>query len=157
MRINAAAWFNAMLVVVTYQFFVFAVIIAVIFLTFLALASEAVSVDVAGEWIFGDGEYGEPQAMELLSRNVLDSPWLRVPLFLTLFSSLYFATHSLASKESRIEYFQGLDSAIKIRFAIRLGYRLAQSEEEHRGPAPAATSSDVVYGSPAGERRGAVM
>ena len=72
-------------------------------------------VEVAGEWIFGDGEYGPAEKAELLSRNVLDGPWLRVPLFLTLFSSLYFATHSLASKESRLEYFQGLDSAVKIR------------------------------------------
>ena len=100
-----------------------------------ALANEAVSVEVAGEWIFGDGEYGPAEKAELLSRNVLDGPWLRVPLFLTLFSSLYFATHSLASKESRLEYFQGLDSAVKIRFAIRLAYRLAQSEERRRGTA----------------------
>jgi hypothetical protein len=139
MKMKAPVRINAMLVVLTYQFFVFTMIITVIFLMFLALARLAVPPDIAAEWIFGDGQGG--RAADLTHRDVLDSPWLRVPLFLTLFSSLYFATNSLATRESRIEYFQGVDSAIRTRFAIRLGYRLAQWEEENRVATPEPEAS----------------
>ena len=127
LKIKLPAMINALLVVLMYQFFVFAAIVIPLFGLLLLLA-QAVPPTVAAEWIFGDGR-GD-RADQLLQLNPLDSPWIRVPLFLTLFSSLYFAAQTLRSTESRIEYFRGSDSAIRFRFAVGLGYQLLQSNDQ---------------------------
>lgn len=147
-KLNFGARTNTMFVVIAYQFLAFAVFIGTLFGMFYWLTRTAVSPAVAAEWIFGDGE-GD-RAFELVALPALDSPWLRVPLFLTLFSNLYFATNSLASRASRLEYFHPLDTAITARFAIRLGYLMALSGETRRQDqdeeAPAVTP---VTGRPA--------
>ena len=127
LKIGLPAMINALLVVLMYQFFVFAAIVIPLFFLLLLLA-QAVPPTVAAEWIFGDGQ--SHRGDQLLQLNPLDSPWIRVPLFLTLFSSLYFAAESLASTESRIDYFSGSDSAIRFRFAVGLGYQLLQSNDQ---------------------------
>ena len=126
-KVRLPAMVNALLVVLMYQFFVLAAIFIPLFLLLLLLA-QAVPPTVAAEWIFGDGQ--SQRAVQLVQLNPLDSPWIRVPLFLTLFSSLYFAAQSLASTESRIDYFRGSDSAIRFRFAVGLGYQLLQSNDQ---------------------------
>jgi hypothetical protein len=127
LKIKLPAVINALFVVLMYQFFVFATIFIPLFFLLLLLA-QAVPPTVAAEWIFGDGQgYRGDQLLQL---SPLDSPWIRVPLFLTLFSSLYFAANALESTESRIEYFSGSDSAIRFRFAVGLGYQLLQSDDQ---------------------------
>jgi hypothetical protein len=127
LKIGLPAMINALLVVLMYQFFVFAAIVIPLFFLLLLLA-QAVPPTVAAEWIFGDGQ--GHRGDQLLQLSPLDSPWIRVPLFLTLFSCLYFAAESLASMESRKEYFSGSDSAIRFRFAVGLGYQLLQSNDQ---------------------------
>jgi hypothetical protein len=136
-RLSVTAWINAFLVVLVYQFFIFGAIAVILFLLFLMLAQIAVPAPVAAEWIFGDGQQEMASRLDRVSveafggllqgdLNVLNSPWFRVPLFLTLFCSLQFAAQSLTSEESRGRYFRGIDIAIRRRFAIHLAYRLLQ-------------------------------
>jgi hypothetical protein len=128
-KLGAAAWANALLVVAAYQFFPLPVIIAVLFVAFLAICY-MIPAELAAEWIFGDGERG--RWVELVGLSPLDSPWVRVPLLLTVFSILYFAAHSLASTQRRQEYLKRGDAAIRIRFAIRLGLWFVREMQDER-------------------------
>jgi hypothetical protein len=143
--LGPVAWLNALLVVLTYQVFVFTAIAVLLFLLFLVLARMAVPPGVAAEWIFGDGQQARSSELPGISAeafgrllrgdpSALDSPWVRVPLLLTLFCILQFAAQSLTSDGRRRRYFRGIDVAIRRRFAIRVAYRLLAHRTADRAP-----------------------
>ena len=141
---------------VVYQSFVFVAVAISVLSTITLLVWLAVPPSVAAEWIFGDGQQAKQSQLVTLSGErfqrllmgdgqLLDSPWLRVPILLTAFSLLYFVATSLASEQTRIRYLQGIDAAMRWRLALRLGHRhffLPASRWDrmrsgsHRGPRP---------------------
>jgi hypothetical protein len=127
-------WINALLVLAVYQSFLFGAVFISLFVFFAGLTWIAVTPRVAAEWIFGDGQGGRQQDLLKLSVGgfrklldgdwqLLDSPWVQVPMFLTLVSILFFAAQSLATVRSRRDYFQEIDRAMRGRFAVGLSYR----------------------------------
>jgi hypothetical protein len=158
-RLDPLSWLNAMLVLIAYQSFMFVAVAVSLLVTFMVLVSLAVSPEVAAVWIFGDGQ--EARQVELvklswegfrqllmLEPDLLISPWLRVPIFLTVFSILYFAAESLRTEDSRTRYLRGIDAGMRWRLALRLGHRRLFPPPPRRGlrhPGPwrktAATAS----------------
>jgi hypothetical protein len=139
--LRVLAGINALLVLLAYQWFTLVAVFLSLFLAFLLLVLLAVPSAVAAVWIHGDGQAGMGSEMVKLAfdATVWDSPWLRVSIFLALFSLLYFAAHSLADERKREEYFHGIDLALRRRIAIHLCHRHLGHTTEFEPPADRAT------------------
>jgi hypothetical protein len=112
---------NTVIVMMTYEIFFFlpvTVVAAIVFLTFGYLT---VPDTVAANWIYGDR--AEPDKVkELIQLPLMQQPWLRVGLLLTVFSILYLVVDILSDPDKRSSYFQSADKAVRRRLAVRLAY-----------------------------------
>ncbi len=142
-RLRVMAWLNALLVLLVYQSFTLGAVLVSLFLAFLVLVLLAVPSAVAAEWVFGDGQAGRKAELVKVAfdDSMWASPWLRVSIFLALFSLLYFAAQSLADEEKRIQYFRGIDRAMRRRIAIHLCYRHLHHTQEF-GAVPVMSQRD---------------
>jgi hypothetical protein len=113
--------FNALAVLTVYQAFIFVPLFVAAGALFWLIGRLAVSVSVAGSWIYGDGS---PQTLahQLAERSFFAQPWTRVGLLLGTFSLLYVATQVLSSEEQRKDFFRGADQAVRQRFALLVAY-----------------------------------
>ena len=113
--------FNALAVLTVYQAFIFVPLFVAAGALFWLIGRLAVSVSVAGSWIYGDGS---PPALanQLAERSFFAQPWTRVGLLLGTFSLLYVATQVLSSQEQRKDFFRGADQAVRQRFALLVAY-----------------------------------
>ena len=131
-QLRRLGWFNATAIVTVYQAFIFLPLTIVSWAVFLGLGRLLVPKEVAAEWIYGDAAPAF-RADQLVARGFFDEPWTRVALALAAFSFLYLAVEILSDKAKRDEFFEGVDEAVRQRFAVRLTYiKLVPAEERER-------------------------
>ena len=112
---------NSVIVMMTYEIFFFfpvAVVAAIVFLTFGHIT---VPDKVAANWIYGDRARSE-EFNELTNLPLIQQPWLRVGLLLTVFAILYLVVEILSDPGQRKTYFESADKAVRQRLAVRLAY-----------------------------------
>jgi hypothetical protein len=105
----------------TYEIFFFlpvTVVAAIVFLTFGYLT---VPDTIAANWIYGDRAKPD-EVKELIQLPLMQQPWLRVGLLLTVFSILYLTVDILSDPDKRSNYFESADKAVRRRLAVRLAY-----------------------------------
>jgi hypothetical protein len=115
---------NALLIIVVYYALVFVPVAVGAMLLFWVIGRLAVPPDTAADWIFGDA-MPSVQLM-LLELPLLDTPWIRMAVFIAGFSVLYLAVTLLTDDEKLKQFvaFSAASAAVKQRLAVRVAYRL---------------------------------
>lgn len=120
---------NSVVVMMTYEIFLFLPVTIVAGVVFLTLGRITVPGSVAANWIYGDRATTE-EFNTLINLPLIQQPWLRVGLLLTALAILYFVVEILSDPDQRSTYFESADKAVRQRLAVRLAY---SEVREHRG------------------------
>jgi hypothetical protein len=112
---------NTVIVMMTYEVFFFLPVTVVAAIVFLTFGYVTVPDTVAANWIYGDR--AEPDKVkELIQLPLMQQPWVRVGLLLTVFSILYLVVDILSDPDKRSNYFESADKTVRQRLAVRLAY-----------------------------------
>ena len=115
---------NALGVLGVYQALILVPVLVGSALLFYALAWLAVPLEVAANWVYGDGA-GAAEERRIATSAFLEQPWARTAILLAVFSLLYVVVTVFSDAQLRKSFFSGADDGLRQRFAAAVAYRLA--------------------------------
>jgi hypothetical protein len=118
LRLTPRRWANALFIVLYAQAAIFVPVLLIAAVAFWAIAVLSVSPDVATTWIGGDDPRPPISADWLLDLGWFESPWVRVPILLAVFSLLERVVRIVTDDDQHSRVIGASERALRLRFAV---------------------------------------